>query len=107
MPNYYEETNINPKQYVPATSRYANSTVVYYTENKLLTYKTYKKTNIPISQNDRYLVITAGSEYRPDLVSQKVYGTPDFWWKLLEANGLKDIYEFKTGLNIRIPFSVY
>ena len=107
MANYIEETNINPRQFVPPSSRYAESKVIYYTEKKLLTFNTYKKTKIPLSPTDKYAVITPGVEYRPDLVSQKAYGTVDFWWKILEANDMKDIWEFKSGLNIRIPGAMF
>ncbi len=107
MANYYEETKINPRQFVPVTSRYANQTVVYYTERKLLTYKTYKKATYTTSQKDRFMVVNKYYEYRPDLVSFDVYGTPDFWWKVLEANNINDVFNFKAGLNIRLPGSVF
>ncbi|RTK95766.1 MAG: hypothetical protein EKK64_05785 [Neisseriaceae bacterium] len=107
MANYYEETKIDPKQFVPPSSRYADSKVIYYTEKKLLSFNTYKKTPIPTSASDKYAVITPGVEYRPDLVSQKSYGTVDFWWKILEANNMKDVWEFKSGVNIRIPNSFF
>lgn len=106
MANYTENNNIAATRFVPASSRYANSSVIYYTENKLLTFKTYKKQPTRLSQQDKYYVITAGYEYRPDLVSNKVYGIPDFWWRIMEANNIKDIFDFKTGLNIRIPDAV-
>lgn len=89
------------------TSRYVNSVVVYYTENKLITFQIYKKTPIPTSKKDKYAVVTKGTEYRPDKISQQAYGTPDFWWKILEANDLKDVYELKAGLNIRIPDALF
>ena len=50
--------------------------------------------------------ITAELEFRPDLASQDLYGTPDFWWRLLEHNGMRDILEFRAGRNIRIPYDV-
>lgn len=106
MANYIEETDLDAKRFVPISSRYANEVVVYKTDNKLLTFKTYKKTITPSSDRDVYAVISPGSEYRPDLVSQKAYGTPDFWWKILEANNIKDIFDFKSGLNIKIPDAI-
>ena len=106
MANLIEETEINPKRFVPVSSRYSDATVIYYTENKLMTYKIYKKNIIQTSNRDRYYVVTAGSEYRPDLVSNKVYGSPDFWWKIMEANNIKDIFDFKTGINIRLPDAI-
>jgi hypothetical protein len=107
MANYYEETNISPRRFVPVTSRYAEQTVVYYTEKKLLTYNTYKKKNYQPNQKDKFMVVTKRYEYRPDLISYDMYGTPDFWWKIMEANGISDVFNFKTGLNIRLPGSVF
>jgi hypothetical protein len=107
MANYVETTKINPKRFVPMSSRYSDSTVIYYTENKLLTFNTYKKNTIALSEKDIYYVVTPGTEYRPDLVSKTAYGTVDFWWKIMEANNIKDIFDFKAGLNIRIPNAIF
>jgi len=103
MANYYEETNIQPSKFVTFTSRYYENKVAYYKDNKYLTFNTYKKREYPTNSSDKFMVVTKGLEYRPDLVSQRAYGFPDFWWKILEANNIKDIYDFKVGLNIRIP----
>lgn len=107
MANFIETTTINPRQFVPVTSRYADASVIYYTENKLLTFKTYVKTPIQPNQKDKFLVITKHYEYRPDLVSFDVYGTPDFWWKIMEVNNIKDIFDFTAGQTIRLPDSVF
>jgi hypothetical protein len=106
MANYIETTKISPKRFVNVSSRYSETPIIYYTENKLLTFPTYKKKAIPKSSKDKYYVVTPGREYRPDLVSLAAYGTVDFWWKIMEANNIKDIFDFKAGLNIRIPDSV-
>lgn len=103
MANYTEKTKIDPKRFVPVSSRYADEEVIYYSENKFLTFPIYKKTVIPNNERDKFYVVTSGTEYRPDLVSQNAYGTSDFWWKIMEANNIKDIFDFKAGLNIRIP----
>lgn len=107
MANYTKNTKIDAKRFVPVTSRYSDTPVIYYTEKNLLTFTIYKKKQTPINQKDKYYVITAGTEYRPDLVSQKAYGTVDFWWKIMEANDIKDVFDFKAGLNIRIPDAVF
>ena len=52
-------------------------------------------------------VISAGMEYRPDLMSMEKYGTTDFWWRIMEANKMKDITEFKAGKTIILPENVY
>lgn len=105
--NYFEKTDIEPTQFVTPTSRYADSTVVYYTERKLLTFNTYKKHELAPNENDKFMVVTKQFEYRPDLVSNAAYSTPDFWWKIMEANEIKDVFDFKAGLNIRIPYAVF
>lgn len=107
MANYIEKSKIDPRRFVPVSSRYTNSTVLYYGEQKLLTYNLYKKTVQKTSSKDKYFVVTPGTEYRPDLVSQTAYGTTDFWWKIMEANDIKDIFDFKAGLNIRIPDNIF
>ena len=106
MPNYYEETPIRPETFVPATSRYSRSKVVYYTEKKKLTFSTYRRFATKPSDQDRFITLTKGYEYRPDLVSFDAYGTTDFWWKIMEVYGIKDILDFSVGRNVRIPNNV-
>lgn len=103
MANYIEETNIPASRFAITTSRYYDSEVLYYTEKKLLTYKTYKRKEVPSNVNDKFMIISKGYEYRPDLVAYRAYRIPELWWKILEANNMKDIMEFKAGVNIRIP----
>lgn len=107
MANQIEETELNSLTYVPSTSRYAGSKVIKYTENGFFTFPTYKKKTIPVTSQDKYWVITKGYEYRPDLASYELYGLVDFWWRLMEANGIMDIMDFKAGTNIRIPVKIF
>jgi hypothetical protein len=103
MPNEIKIVNKKPRDYfVNSTSRYAESDVIYYGDQKLLTYKIYKRTTRPTSSNDRYAVISSGWEYRPDLASMAVYGVPDFWYRIMEDNGIKDIMDFVAGKTIRM-----
>lgn len=103
MANYTENTDINALRFVTVSSRYASSNVIYYTENKYLTFPIYKYEPVPLSREDKYFLISPGEEYRPDLVSQLAYGSVDFWWRIMQANQISDIFEFKAGKNIRIP----
>ena len=49
-------------------------------------------------------IIPAGMEGRPDLISFKVYGTPDFWWVICAANKIIDPFEqLIAGKQIIIP----
>lgn len=96
-------TNISPKTIVTPSSRYRNQRVIYYGEKKLLTFDTYIRVDYQPNGTEKITTITKGVEYRPDLVSQKVYGFPDNWWRILEANKMKDIWEFKVGKTIILP----
>ncbi len=68
-----------------------------------MTFATYVRTVPVTSANDKFTVISPGYEFRPDLLSNDVYGIPDFWWKILEVNSIKDIFDFKAGITIRVP----
>ena len=107
MANLNEPAKITPRRFVPVTSRYAQAEVLYYTENKFVTFGTYKKNEYKPGKKDKFMVVTKQYEYRPDLVSFDVYSTPDFWWKIMEANSIKDVFDFKAGINIRLPDSVF
>ena len=103
MANYIERTDIRSSKFTTSTSRYSNSDVIYYTENKLLTYPLYRRPDKIRTGKEKYALITPKYEYRPDLVSSRFYGDPSFWWKIMEANNIKDILDFKTGLSVILP----
>lgn len=104
MPNYIEiNDTVTARRFVSSSSRYIDSKLIYYTENKITTFTTYKKSKEPYIGDVRYTVISKNYEYRPDLLSYEAYGLSEFWWQILEFNGIKDVYDFKAGLNITIP----
>lgn len=106
MANEIEKTDINVSNYVDATSRYQTSRVLYYNgpgDKKVLTFDTYKRRTPRISVNDKFTVISAATQYRPDLISNTIYGFPHYWWKIMEFNGITDILDFKAGITIRLP----
>ena len=108
MANRIEYTKLIPSNgYAAPLSRYMDSKLIYYGDLKKLTFTTYNRTSIPENKNDRYTVITTGYEYRPDKVSVDAYGMPDLWWKILEINGIKDVFDFKVGLTVRLPVNIY
>lgn len=106
MAHMVQETNYRGARHVGPSSRYKNSEVIYYSEKKLLTFKIYKKAQSHFGTESKWYEITPDVEYRPDLVSYDFYGAPDFWWKIMEVNRMRDILEFRAGRNIRIPGSI-
>lgn len=107
MANKIEFTEIKATQFVPNTSRYESSRVIKYSDEKITTFETYKRKPFVTTQQDQLVVITPGFEYRPDMVSMEKYGTTDFWWRIMEANKMKDITEFKAGRTIILPENAY
>jgi hypothetical protein len=107
MANKIEFTDLKAKDFVTNVSRYANSKVLYYSDEKITTFETYKRNKFKPSPRDQVAVVTPGLEYRPDLMSFDKYGMPDFWWKIMEANNMKDVSEFKAGRTVILPENVY
>lgn len=107
MANKIEFTNIRATTFVTKVSRYASSKVLYYSDEKIMTFETYKRQKHVESSGDKVAVIPAGMEFRPDLVSKDRYGLPDFWWKIMEANNIKDIMDFRAGRTIILPENIY
>jgi hypothetical protein len=107
MANKIEYPNINASRFVTATSRYKDSKVIYYSDDKIITFETYKKPKFIVSRDDQVTVIPARMQYRPDLVSKEKYGIVDFWWKIMEVNNIKDVFDFKAGMTIILPRNIY
>jgi len=84
-------------------SRYRTSDVLYYGPQKFMTFSTYKRTNYIKTGTEKVMLINNGVQYRPDLVSYDVYGFSDMWWKILEVNGMYDIWDFVAGKTIILP----
>jgi hypothetical protein len=96
-------TDIRPETIVTGSSRYATRKVIYYSEHKFITFDTYIRTKYKPDGKEKVMVINKGVEFRPDLVSFDFYGSVDYWWKIMEANNIKDIYDFKAGRTILLP----
>jgi len=44
-----------------------------------------------------------GEEYKPDLVSFKIYGDTQYWWILLHYNGLVSYIDLREGMRLKYP----
>lgn len=101
-----QSSNIPVTSVISGLSRYRYQNVIYYGEQKFVTFDTYiRQKYIPTGQ-EKVVLINKGVEYRPDLVAYDVFGTADAWWKILEVNGMHDIWDFKAGTTIMIPNSL-
>jgi hypothetical protein len=103
MTQLIENAKVEPDKIMSSGSRYLKQQVIYYGEQRVLTFDTYNRTNYTPTGQEKVMVISKGLEFRPDLVSFDVYGYVDNWWRILEANKMKDIWEFKAGRTIILP----
>jgi hypothetical protein len=66
----------------------------------------YVHRSIPSTNTDKPMLITKKYEYRPDVLSNDLYGTPVYYWVFYVRNRnlIKDpIWGLTTGLEIIIP----
>ncbi len=66
-------------------------------------YEDFLKYTLP-NMEYKVAVLPSGMEGRPDLLSQAVYGTVNYWWLLCEANSIIDPFEdLVAGMQLKIP----
>ena len=75
------------------------------TIKNILTSSSWSELGITMDKLSHNLaIIPAGMDSRPDLISNNVYGTPNYWWLICTANNIIDPFEeLKAGKTIKIP----
>ena len=84
----------------PSTSPYALTTQT----NQRLNMFVYR--DIPSASDDKTITLNAKYQYRPDILSNDVYGTPVYWWvfSVRNRNIIKDpIWDMTAGISLVIP----
>lgn len=64
------------------------------------------RSNLGLTPDQGDVVVTISQDllYRPDLISQKAYNTPDLWWVIAEYNNIFDpIFDLQIGQTLKIP----
>jgi len=86
-------------------SRYRGATVTQVeSDGELRDYVLLKKQiKVSESDSDKFVIIDQGNQYRPDQLSQQVYGTPKFGWAIMEVNNIRSFMELQFGIRVRIP----
>ena len=71
-----------------------------------LVYKTSRYPEVPLSENDIYVITTQGDRF--DTLAQQYYGDSSMWWVISIANeSLKqNSYYLPLGVQIRIPANI-
>jgi len=84
-----------------STSLYSSTPVVNSQYLDIL-----KIRSVPSSDNDTKYIIQPQYQYRPDLLSYDLYGSPKLWWVFAQRNMdiLKDpVFDFVAGTEIFLP----
>lgn len=77
---------------------------LYPTDDGRVFYESWFAPQTPSAPDDRYTVIGQGEEGRLDVISQRIYGTPRWWWILAVYNDIFDAFEEATsGRPLRYP----
>lgn len=66
----------------------------------------YQHRKISPSSEDQLYLLEARHHNKPELLSDELYGTPEYWWVFMarNLNLIRDsIWDFKAGLIIVVP----
>lgn len=86
-------------------SRYRGSIITSVnTDEGLQNYTILKlPIEVPETEQDFYIEIDSSNEFRPDMLSFQVYGTPDYGWALMELNTLRSFKDLSLRTRLRVP----
>lgn len=95
----YENNN---KEY-NKTSRYQILRVIHEDSDMIKYLETYNNVIVPESDDDIYHIVSSSEANRLDIISNKYYNTPTYWWAIALANEYVDPFIINEGDMIRIP----
>lgn len=85
-------------------SRYRNKIrLTSYTGYTFLEFVKKSQLVLDVSPEDQYYFVDASKQYRPDLISNEIYGSPIYYWVILSCNNLISPLQVRTNLTLRIP----
>lgn len=77
---------------------------VYQDENSRYFMGAFPPINIPPDSTDKFYVLEAADVGRPDVLSYKMYKTPELYWVILWMNNINDPFEgMYPGMLLRVP----
>ena len=96
-----------PRKY-DNVSRYQIYRLIMDNDNDTYT-ETTNRTPVKESERDVYHEVQKEEENRLDIISNKYFGTPEYYWLIALANDLVDPFVVRVGDVLRIPnlYSAY
>lgn len=101
--NYIAEAN-SSKRSTSTLNRYKNK-ITLTTISGITVYEFIRKSQLYLEprDDDQYYFVDASKRYRPDVISNEMYGTPILYWVILSCNNLSSPLDVKTNMTLRIP----
>jgi hypothetical protein len=98
LSNVYSDRDVN------TLNRYRNKiTLTSYSGYTVLEF--IKKSQLVLEEQstDQFYFVDVSKQYRPDLISNEMYGTPIYYWVILSCNNLISPLQVTANLTLRIP----
>lgn len=95
-------------EYLPSVEyknacRYKNLRTIQDDITKNIHHESWNQVGIVKSREDTYYTVTNADENRLDIIANRFYGTPRFWWIIALANYIMDPFYIPVGTTLRIP----
>ena len=91
-----------PDEYVSRDSRYRRLKVLEG-KDRVEIFQTWKRLDIPVSNEDNYHEVQKKEEYRLDLIAKSYYRNDKLWWIIAIANNINNPLDIEVGQILRIP----
>lgn len=93
---------------LPRTSRMGLTTLYQWRDEdgrlvNTYIFGTWISPEFPESDDDIYHTVEDTDVGRLDLISDRYYGTPSYWWVIAHVNEIEDPLTMDVGTKIRIP----
>lgn len=76
----------------------------YQDDDEIYFLGTFPPTKIPPDASDKFYIVEANDNGRPDIIAYKMYGDPALYWIILWINDILDPFEtIYPGMLLRIP----
>lgn len=97
-------SNVNSDRDINSLNRYRNKiNLTSYSGYNVLEFIKKSQLYLPEAPTDQYYFVDASKQYRPDLISNEIYGSPIYYWVILSCNNLISPLQVVTNLTLRLP----
>lgn len=100
---YFEQLEYLPTVSYSNACRYKNLRTLKDEETGKIHHESWSQQVIEETTEDTYVTVTNETENRLDMIAYTYYGSARYWWVVALANYIKDPFDVKVGMTLRIP----